>query len=458
MNKWKKILAVLRDQHGYTGDESLDAVKSFVDAKGIELFESDEKTHIDLAKAFDAAKVKTRVAIDDEPEPVKKSAPAVRTNKAARVDADNYQFAGNTRSSEDWAKKSYDQKIKTGKAIFSDADSAEAAGAFFRLATTQLKGVHSYAQRERDLEIIEKAGSSFNPATGGVLIPDEYRAAVMYVTEQRGIVRKLFNVQPMTRDNQKVPRISTIVTMSPIGQNPTMSATDAGFDLTEVTAKEWGVLVQLPNALLEDAAVNVADTYTRIFGEAQAKAEDDAGILGDGTSTYNGIAGLANGLVSGAYINASGSAWSNITEADIQKLPGQVENVDISRCAFLCSRQFYFQVMGPMLTSSGRGLQQEMLSINGSSGPMMANWKGWPVYFCQSCPTATASTTSHLYFGDFTAGATLGDRRQLNIATSEHVYFANNGFGIRATSRFGITVHGDGRGGTFGPIVALKTT
>lgn len=464
MNKWKKIVAALRNDHGYKGDESLASVKQFVaqsktdESEGIMFFEDGSDNPIDLDAVYKSCKPSpARVVISDDPVPPAKDATKNSGgNRAAQADAAAHGIVkGGGDVHRSLAKKSYESRIKSGQAVFSDVDVAESFGAWIRLAAL---GEKSYPQREQDEEIIAKAGSSFNPGTGGVLIPEEFRATLMYLTEQRGVIRRLFNVQPMSRDLMKVPRVTSILGMVPLSENVAQSDNDAGFDLVEVTAREWGRLVRVPNALLQDAAVSVTDTYARIFAEAQAKAEDDCGTLGDGTSTYNNYRGLASGLVSGAYINGAGNSWSAITEANIQTLVGSAENIDHTRAAFMCSRQFFFQVMAPFATASGRGSQAEFFGVNGSSGPTMGNYKGWPVYFNQSMPTASASASRCLYFGDFAAGATLGDRRQLEIATSEHAYFTSNGFGLRGISRFGINVHGDGRGSTFGPIVCLQTT
>lgn len=367
------------------------------------------------------------------------------------------------------AKKSYDLKAKHGGTVYADADQAEVAGAWFRSVCGKARG---YNNLDSDLEILGKANVESINTDGGVLVPDEFMANLLWLTEKYGVARKLANVVPMSRDYLIAPRKTGIVTMSPIGEGATITDTSNTFDGVALTAKKWGALVKISNELLEDSAVNVADDYSQTFAEAQAVAEDSAWILGDGSSTYNGCTGLASGFPSGAYISATGSGWSAMLLSDFFiSAIGAVEYVNTSRLAFLCSRQFFAQVMlklsniggsagylggGNTMIDAARGMK--IGPGAGSSGPD-AMFQGFPVYFSQVMPTATAgSEQKACYFGDFAGASMLGDRRQLGIATSDQRYFDSDYFAIRAISRFTVNAHGAGRGETYGPVVCLTST
>ena len=209
---------------------------------------------------------------------------------------------------------------------------------------------------------------------------------------------------------------------------------------------------ELPNELMDDAAISVSDMYARGFAKGIAKLEDQCYFLGDGTTTYGGIFGLANALPSTAFFDATGTAWTSHVQADIDGLIATVENDDLSDACFVCSRQYYITVMKPMIAATGRGSMNEFLTVNGLGGPADAQWCGWPVYFSQVLPTVTATTSKCVYFGNFRAASMLGDRKQLMIATSSDRYFDTDEIGLRAIQRFAINIHGDGRGTTVGPI------
>lgn len=455
-----ELLSLLRSEpFNYGGQDNIVEVKSFMADNEIEIADDNGALDIDAIwkKTILAPVVKFSRTEDDRAADI--------VSKAGKLNRQTSANVGNKGGGLDRvsiAKKAYDMKIRAGTARFPDADQAEAAGAFLRLTYAYAKRIDNYAQKRADLEICEKVGSIFNPSTGGVLVNQDYIPDVLWATEEYGIARRVADVVTMRDGFVKQPRRTGIVTMAPIGENPTITATDNSWDLVELTAKEWGVLVRLPSALLEDAAVSVVDEYASSFREAQMVAEDSAFFIGDGTATYNNITGLATALTAAAsasaYISASGNAWSAITEADINKLPGSVENVRMGRCVFICSRQFYFQVMYPIVKAAGGATMGEKFNINGMTSQSSAMYNGFPVYFSQVMPTVSASASVCLHFGDYVGGAMIGDRRQLTVATSDQAYFANNQYAIRATSRFTVNIFGTGRGNTFGNMVALKTT
>jgi HK97 family phage major capsid protein len=57
------------------------------------------------------------------------------------------------------------------------------------------------------------------------------------------------------------------------------------------------VLTTVSNELNEDAFVNLADDVAGEIAYAFAKKEDECGFVGDGTSTYGGIEGVASKLL-----------------------------------------------------------------------------------------------------------------------------------------------------------------
>jgi HK97 family phage major capsid protein len=479
----KSLLALLRDQCGYEGKEDLDAVKAFISDEDnpIELVdEDDQPINVEDLWAKAGSKPPRKIVVnpeagetEDERESRLRGDAHRRPTgggnyKAARMDARMHlaERTGGLRIGDEAssAKRAYDQRIKAAgnlppgrQPVYKSADMAEFAGAWLR-ATNMLVNGKVYSRLDEDIAICQKAGSSYDPTLGSALVPPEIREEVFYLTEMFGVARRLNRVVPMNSDVLSVSRQIGSFTMTHIGQNQQMTDQDVNTDLVQLTAREVYGLGRLPRSLLEDAAVNVADLYTRAMAEGQAIREDSDWTLGDGTGTYGGHKGLVSALPSAAYTNAAGNAWSAITEDNINSLPGVVENVNISRCAFMCSRQFYMQVMMPKTGSSGRGTMNEFLTVNGLGGAADAQWRGWPVYFNQVMPTASASASCVLYFGEFDRGSMFGDRKSLEIATSEQRYFEYNQIAIRAISRFAINVHGDGRGSTYGPIVCLRTT
>ncbi len=469
MNK-QQLLAFARSK-GYTGKAVLADVKAFIlDTLGYDpdQLKVGEKTYkVDEIWARNA----DLPAPDPDPEPEVETKSDPEPPARVKQTGNGFIKSGRGATAEPTAntesfrirseKSAYKRKIRAGTAAFDDVDIAERAGAFFRLSMTRGL-IDDYREKRSDLDILGIRGKDMSEGintAGGALVPEEFNPALIWLTEKYGACRKAFGVQKMSRDQLNVPRRTSRISMSALGEGGTMTATQNAYDAVGLTAKKWGVLIKSSSELVEDSAVNIADEITNSVAEAQANTEDSAGTVGDGTSTYNGITGLVGALPSGAYIaQATSNTWITQVEKDILGLVGSVTNVDFARCAFMCSRQYFWSV--PMALAQAKGgnsaaMTQLYGSEKGSAGEDAVLY-GFPVYFNQTAPIVTATTARSLYFGDFKGAALIGDRRDLRVDFSDQRYFDTDQICWRATSRFTINIHGDGRASTVGPIACLK--
>lgn len=358
-------------------------------------------------------------------------------------------------------KAAYKRRIVAGKAAFDDPDLAERAGAWLRLSQAKALRIEDYPQKSADIEILKKDSSEGINTLGGATVPDEFIPAIIFLTEKFGCARRITNVVRMGRDTAIFPRCTTPLAMSATAEAGTMTATDPAWDNVSLTAKKWSVLIKSSTELLEDTAINIADFIASQVARAQARSEDLVYFLGDGTITYNHDVGLNNGLIPGAYDNASSNTWGSMVEADLLGLVGEVENVDIGGCAFVCSRQFFWQV--PMRLAQAKGGQSAAMTFlygteRGAAGEDALLY-GFPCYFQQVAGLIAGSAQDVMYFGDFKNATMLGDRRDMRIDYSDQRYFDTDQVAWRGTSRFTVNIHGDGQSGsTVGPIAALHTT
>ncbi len=473
-----KLLAFLAGQSTpYTGGDDLAKVKAYIAEQNLDLQGLDGKA-IDIDALF-AVKSRTTLVVDDaDPNAVTLTGTEAETYRKSIADGQKNRGSGKARtnlgevdapavhtSGNAVARKNYQGRIAKGVAKFQDVDHAEYIGATLRLASMSPQGGQPYGHRADDEAIVAnvhgKTGSSTSNTSYGFLIPEEVTTAVMYNTEPVGVVRRIANVQKMSRDTWSGNRKTAIVTMTHLAESGTLTNVDSTFDRVQLTAKQVGCIVRLPTSLLEDSAVSIADDYAQTFVEAQQIREDSDAFIGDGSATYGGHSGLANGLRSGAYIaQTTSNTWAAQTLADFHKLMGSVENADGKRLAFLCSRQYWFQVMQRLQAAGGGNTMLSLAAANGMAGTGMggadANFLGYPVYFSQILPIITATTAKSCYFGDIMGGMTLGDRRGLRVETSKDFYFSPDEYAIRATARIAVNCHSDGRSGTFGNIVCLK--
>lgn len=470
MNRAKLLATLAGLPTPYTGGADLVKVKSYISDNSINLVGGDGKP-LDIDAVWN--KATTLTVADDEPAGSK----AIQTEtadtlevsgtdaiafkawqkaetKAARTSGAPNLIESKGKAVASIARKNYERKINSGTAVFSDVDHAEHFGALARFALAEFMNIKAYTRRDDDLEILGKTATTFVNSAAGVLIPTEYIANLIYLTEKYGVARKLANVQPMSRDVVMRPRKTAIISMAYINEATAPTSQDNTYDMVELVARKVMGTSVISNELLEDAAVNVADDLAQSYAEAYAIIVDQTYFLGDASATYGGQRGLANALPSGAYLSGAGNSWSALTAANLDTLPGTVENVDVKRCAYVSSRQFFYQRVNSLDTAASQFKALVGPGINGSD----ASYKGWPWWFSQVLPTATASGSKVVYFGDFAAGSMIGERRDFSLAASEHVGFTSDVMTYRATARVCVNVHGDGRGSTYGPIVCLKTT
>jgi len=298
-------------------------------------------------------------------------------------------------------------------------------------------------------------------ASGGFLVPPQWENDLIDLREQFGVVRRIFRNRPMSSDTLSIPRRTSGLTAYWVTDNVAITESTKGWDLVSLSAKKAGVLAKVSSELSEDAIINVADDLAGEIAYAFAALEDDCGLNGDGTSTYGGMTGVRAKLqdvdgagtdAAGLFVALGGNLYSEILLSDFAackaKLPKYADN---ARTRWVCSQQFYSAVMERLMLAAG-GITDAMIAAGAQK-----RFLGYPVEISQKMPTAEANSQVCALLGDFTLGASFGDRRQTTIAMSEHSSFSADVTDIRGTERFDIVVHDVGNSSTAGPIVGLQT-
>lgn len=304
-----------------------------------------------------------------------------------------------------------------------------------------------------------KAGQRENDNTaGGSLVPIEFRAELISLIENYGVFRKWADNWPMTRDTLLVPRRTGGLTVYYPGEGGSITPSTASFDNVELRAQKFATLTTTSMELVEDAAIDIGDRIAFEMAWAFAKAEDNNGFLGDGTSTYGGYVGVKNrfGVTAATYAGittGTGTGWSGLVLTDFEGVVGKLPAfADSDNCAWFCHRTFYHTIMVKLMLAAGGTQAYEI--YNGLRRPMFL---GYPVVWTQAMPSSSASADLPCHFGDLSLAAAFGDRRQIAIATSEHANFSTDELAIRGTQRVDINVHDIGNSSVAGPLVTLLT-
>jgi HK97 family phage major capsid protein len=230
-----------------------------------------------------------------------------------------------------------------------------------------------------------------------------------------------------------------------------------------LTAKKMTALAKYSTELAEDAIINIADDLAYEIGYAFAKAEDEAGFIGTGTSTYGGIVGVSAALTnkftsttttSNGVVIGSGNLMSEITAGDLlavmQRLPQWAAE---DGCAWFCSRFACWGVFHRLATTVAAGMAQTPATL---TSPLPMQYGGFPIVIAQAMPASDTNSQIICFLGNLNKGATMGVRRDIVISVTDQVYWANDQFGIKGSQRIDINVHDVGDGTNAGAVVGLR--
>lgn len=298
------------------------------------------------------------------------------------------------------------------------------------------------------------AGSS---SGGGFLIPEEMERAIIRLVETYGVFRQNCRVVPMTSDTLALPRRTGGVTAYYVNEVPssiTESSPAAG--MANLVAKVLAVRTLVSRDLLEDAIIDVVNWITTEIALAFAQAEDTAGFIGDGTSTYGAIVGLKNALLAGSEHTAlAGNIGFNTLDfADFEAMVGKLPQYAKPTAKWYISSVGYWSSMARLLDAAG-GNTMMMLS----GGPSL-QFLGFPVVISQVMNSTSGDQTSTeglAFFGALEMAASLGNRRGIETQILRELYAATRQVGIITTQRFDINVHETGTASVCGPMIQLIT-
>lgn len=280
--------------------------------------------------------------------------------------------------------------------------------------------------------------------TGGFLVPEEFGTDLILLREQYGVFRQNAKIVPMSSSDRTDPRQTGGVTAYFANEEAALTESTMAWDQVSLSAKKLVALTRISSELNEDSVISIGDTVANEIAYAFAKKEDECGFVGDGTSTYGGIKGVTNRLkdLSGTIANiaglqvGSGNAYSELALVDFEGVVGHLpQYADSDRAAWFVHRSFYWNVMVKLALAAGGNTASEIEDARNQ------RFMGYRVVYTQVMPKAEANSQVCALFGDLSKAASLGTRRDVTIATSEHSRFAYDQIEIKGTQRFDIVVH-----------------
>ena len=303
---------------------------------------------------------------------------------------------------------------------------------------------------------------------GGYLVPQEFSNDLINLRDEYGIFRRYAAIDSMLSDEKKTPRVTGHPTVYYVGEASQITSSAITLDQVSLIAKKPAVLIVFSRELRDDSMIRLGNLLADEIAWTIAQAEDQAGFVGDGTSTYGGIIGITNKLSTlngvedgGGLVLGTGNAYSELTLTDfanvIARTPAYAKRGGNAK--WYCSSYFYAAVMLKLMINAG-GNTAESLQMGASQGP---KFLGHEVIFTETMPTAEANSQICCLFGNLAQAATVGDRLGITIENSSEAtigdtnLFETDQYAIRGLERYDINVHDVGSATEAGPIVGLIT-
>lgn len=310
--------------------------------------------------------------------------------------------------------------------------------------------------------------SESGPDFGSVLVREEFGTDLIDLREKYGVVRRIFKRRMMTSDTRTDPRRASGLTAVFVGEGASGTESTKELEQVRLVAKKLMVISRYTSELNMDSVISIGDDLAYEISYAFAEKEDDCGINGDGTSTYGRIQGVRSALSTaagsptttsaGGVIVGAGNAYSELTLANFHSVVGILpEYADTPNTTWLVHRVFWSTVMQRLAFAQGGSTAGELQSGG------RYEFLGYPVTISQKMPSTEANSQLCALLGDFTQGATFGDRSTDSIEFSTEAtvggqsLWERDEIGIRGKERFDINVHSVGTTSVAGPIVGLQT-
>jgi HK97 family phage major capsid protein len=206
-------------------------------------------------------------------------------------------------------------------------------------------------------ETRQKALGSGDPTAGGFLVPTTFSTDLIELLRPAAVVRSMNPTTiPMPNGTVKIPKVTTGVTASYIGENTNLAKGEERFGQLTLTWKKLGVLVPISNDLIRYSSPSADAVVRDDVVRAMAQREDQAFIRDDGTAgTPRGLKSWinpANVFAANQTVNLAnvtidlGKAIQNLMAANIPMIVSQQQGFPNqtggdARCGWIFSPRTY---------------------------------------------------------------------------------------------------------------------
>lgn len=289
------------------------------------------------------------------------------------------------------------------------ADDLSGAGKFGKTVKFLKAMIGKDVQALNSMHEVERIKANLSEGTttaGGFLVPEEFKAEVLRLAPQYGVIRREARSVPMASDVQNWPASGTTdQTAQWVNEAGQIKSTDPTFRQVVLTINKLASIPKVTNELLADANVNTVQLLAELVAEAFAKEEDNQGFNGTGSPFVGCLS--ATGVPTSPH--AGGTAFIALSYQDLVDTTAQIYTNATANAKFYFHRSMVAHIRG-LITTAGA-------PIIGSTAKEVA---GYPLVDTEILPgkassTAKTDATAYAVFGDLRKGIMMGERGSMTM-------------------------------------------
>lgn len=242
---------------------------------------------------------------------------------------------------------------------------------------------------------------------GGFLVPEEFKAEILRLAPEYGVIRREARRIPMLYDVVNIPAAGG-TDQSAIWTNEAaqIKQTNPNFRQVVLTINKLAAIPKVTSELLMDANVDVIQYLAELIAEAFAKEEDEQAFNGSGSPFVGCL--QATGVPLTAM--AGGTAVASLSYADLVNATGNIYGNVTQNAKFYLNRSIISHVRG-LITTAGSPI------FGGTTNTIL----GYPIVSVEKLPllaNAAAASTAFGVFGDLRKGVLMGERGSITMKIS----------------------------------------
>ncbi|MGD6778452.1 phage major capsid protein [Sutcliffiella horikoshii] len=290
-------------------------------------------------------------------------------------------------------------------------------------ATDAYRSAFWGAMRNKVNPSVQNALQIGQDSEGGYLVPDEYEQQLVQALEEANVLRGLCHVINTSHGDRKIPVVASHGSAAWMDEESALQESDDTFTQVSLSAYKLGTMLKVSDELLHDSFFNLERYVASEFARRVGAAEEEAFLLGNGSSKPTGLLNSTGG----ASLGVTAASATSITMDEVIDLFHSLKSSYRKNATFVVN-DGTIKAIRKLKDANGQYLWQP--SVTAGTPDTILNR---PVRTSQYMPTAGAGEKTIL-FGDFSY-YWIADRQGRTFKRLNELYAANGQVGFLAWQR-----------------------